>query len=428
MKYPKVLVVSNNPLSETRNNGKTMASFFEGFPEKRLAQLYFSNDVPDSDICRRYFQLSDRDIFRSLIRLTPQCGRVATTTSHDETKSVRTFGHSRLSRALKSNSGRLAREVVWAISPCPNVKLIEWLDETSPDVIFFTAGDSAFAYDIVNMIKRRYGADLVTFITDDYVLPRRRVSVAWWVRRSLVLRKMRRAIAESRSLITISEKMRSEYARLFGRDSFVAFNIPSHQSSGKEASSDKEYIELVYAGGLHFSRWKTLRRLAKVIEHYNANRTHGKPAYLKIYTNEVPEAKMRSRIEVSGAAGYRGSLTKEQLEAVLPDADILVHAESFDRSCIESTRLSVSTKISEYLALGRPILAVGPAEVASMEFLEDAACCVTSVGKIEPMVHQLLEGETHREWYASKAEEKWRTVRAQYSDAEALQKRLFGME
>lgn len=35
------------------------------------------------------------------------------------------------------------------------------------------------------------------------------------------------------------------------------------------------------------------------------------------------------------------------------------------------TRLSVSTKIPEYLIAGRPVLAFGPAEVASMRILSD---------------------------------------------------------
>lgn len=427
LKYPKILIVSNNPLSETNNNGKTIASFFKGFPSDRLSQLYFSEDVPDVSVCSRYFQLSDSHILKSLLHTNSKCGCRVTPASNNGAKNRKSTLLPSFQRVLKGDLGRLMREAAWAMSRCRNEALFDWVDRAPPDVIFFMAGDSCFAYDIVGTLKRRYGAALVTFITDDYALPRRSFSIFWWIRRALVLERMRESIVESRSLVTISEKMRLEYAQLFGRDSTVAFNIPDQQVTLKGPTSEKAYIELVYAGGLHFSRWKTLQKLADAIKHFNATRKHGKLAHLKIYTNEKPDRRVRSKIELPGAASYEGSLTKEQLEIVLSKADVLVHAESFDRRCIESTRLSVSTKISEYLALKRPILAIGPMEVASMEFLKDTACCATSEKMIDPALRDLLGNEAQRECWARKAGEKWRAVSMQYGDALVLQKRLFGV-
>lgn len=428
MKYPNVLVVSNNPFSETKGNGKTMASFFCGFPHNKLSQLYFSQELPTSDVCRRYFQLPDSDILRSLSLHRTECGRALFAGAHLDRSGAKVSTYSTFSRILKTNTGRLGRELAWRLSPCTKGKLINWLDESPPDVIFFTAGDAGFAYDIVDMIKHRYGSELVTFITDDYVLPRRCFSPAWWIRRRLVLRKMKAAITKSQSLITISEKMRSEYKRLFGRDSYVAFNIPEWQPDRRTSARPKEYIELVYAGGLHFKRWKTLQRIAWALKNYNANRENGKAAFLKIYTNDVPSSKMRSRIEVADAAGYMGSLSKDELDEVTREADVLVHVESFDRNSVESTRLSVSTKIPEYLAMGRPVLAVGPPDVASMEFLEDAACCVTSVKSLDASVRGLLADETQRERLAAKALAKWQALGERYMDRSNFQECLFGIK
>ena len=52
-------------------------------------------------------------------------------------------------------------------------------------------------------------------------------------------------------------------------------------------------------------------------------------------------------------------------------ADILLHVESNDLQYRSLTRLSVSTKIPEYLISGRLLLAFGPAEVASIKLLSD---------------------------------------------------------
>jgi hypothetical protein len=137
---------------------------------------------------------------------------------------------------------------------------------------------------------------------------------------------------------------------------------------------------------------------------------------------------MRWRIEVAGAAGYMGSLSKDELNEVIREADVLVHVESFDRNSIESTRLSVSTKIPEYLAMGRPVLAVGPPDVASMEFLRDAACCVTSIGSIDAAVQGLLSDETQREMWAAKALAKWQALGERYMDRSNFKECLFGIK
>ncbi len=36
-KYPRVLIITVNPLSTVSNNGKTYASFFKDYPKEKLA-------------------------------------------------------------------------------------------------------------------------------------------------------------------------------------------------------------------------------------------------------------------------------------------------------------------------------------------------------------------------------------------------------
>ncbi|GAB3957775.1 hypothetical protein GCM10027614_73890 [Micromonospora vulcania] len=66
------------------------------------------------------------------------------------------------------------------------------------------------------------------------------------------------------------------------------------------------------------------------------------------------------------------SLASDEVPAALRSADVLVHIESFDQEIRRYTRYSVSTKIPQYLASGRPIFGYGPAEVASMNHIQEA--------------------------------------------------------
>lgn len=66
-KYPRILIVSVNPLSTTSNNGKTIASFFESYPKEKLAQLYFHREIPTSNVCQNYYKISDEDMINNFL-------------------------------------------------------------------------------------------------------------------------------------------------------------------------------------------------------------------------------------------------------------------------------------------------------------------------------------------------------------------------
>jgi hypothetical protein len=69
-----------------------------------------------------------------------------------------------------------------------------------------------------------------------------------------------------------------------------------------------------------------------------------------------------------------GTVPSQDVSAVQADADALVHVEAFDRSSRLSTRYSISTKIPEYMVAGRPILAYGPGEAASLKYVAESQC------------------------------------------------------
>jgi hypothetical protein len=71
-----------------------------------------------------------------------------------------------------------------------------------------------------------------------------------------------------------------------------------------------------------------------------------------------------------------GSLQPNDVFAKLLESDILLHVESFTDVQRQYTRLSLSTKIPQYLAAGRPILMYGPAEIAVTKYVAASAAGV----------------------------------------------------
>lgn len=383
--YPRILVISNNSFSDTTNNGKTLASFFDIFPEENIAQLYFSSEIPGKTKYSNFYRISDKDVFKNFFLRTDQCG------TRIEQRSII------IDRKIKKNNielnkyqiFRILREFVWKKERWKTADLDNWLNEFSPEVVFLCAGDSGFAYDITNYIYAKFRTKLIVYITDDYILPRKTLSFFWWIRRNYIIKRMNNMVQKSDLFLTISEKMQSIYYDLFKKKSMLAINM-SDSMKDYDIYPENSCINLVYAGGLHFKRYITLNLLAKSIERYNSNSNTIKKVYLKIYAKKKPSKSILQYLNVKDASEYCGNLNSEQLRIVLNSCDIPVHVESFDRKSIESTRLSISTKIPEYLSLGKPILAIGPKNIASMEYLNDCAFCINDKNTLDTKLNRLF--------------------------------------
>lgn len=377
-----ILIVSNNALSETHNNGKTLSSLVREYPLENLSQLYFSDETPSFNVCKRFFKISDIDILKRLN------GRAIEKPSSLQANVV-TQNKQFYSKIRNIQTARLLREVAWRYLSFNKAKLFKWLDQQQPDVIIFCAGDSLFAYDIVNTIANKYKCKLIVYITDDYILPRLNLSPCWWIRRNSIFDNMQYVINRCDLLLTVSNTMQAKYKEVFSKDSLVFFNRPESLKT-HESFKKSEKIELIYAGGFHFKRWKVLNKIALAIQDYN--KRHEKQAFLKIYSNSVPNKKILKKLNICHSSKFFGSLNSDQLKTELNRADILVHVEAFDFNSRMSTMLSLSTKIPEYLSINNTILAVGPEEVASIKHLEQypQAFIVNKPRRISKDVQKIL--------------------------------------
>lgn len=397
----RILIISNNVISRTKNNGKTIASIFEEYPKENIRQLYFSSELPEDIKLNGYYQISDSDVLKSLIQSSTSVGRVQST-------SIMNMVYSSKEKERKipiNNFTRLIRELIWKFNYKKSESLIEWLDDFQPQKIFFVGGDSIFAYEITSLIKNKYNSKLLTYITDDYILPRKTVSFFWWIRRNLLLRKMNFLIKDSVALMTISEKMKNEYKRIFKKESLLLMNKSESLRDESIQKKGNNNIKLVYAGGLHYNRYQVLSEIGKAIA--SINKKENTNIKLSIYTNEQPSDKIIAKINIENGSEYCGNLNREELKIKLNECTIPVHVESFDKKSIESTRLSISTKISEYISLGKPILAVGPKNVASMDYLEGIALCINDESLIESELLRLFFDSNFQNELSEKAREQF---------------------
>lgn len=386
----KILIISNNVLSSQNNNGKTLLSFFKDHPKSHLAQLYFSSEELDGDYVSTSYRISDEDVLKSVFSYKVKAGAELDYIKNSDEILKKEPSKIKTGNFKGSNVVRLLREAVWKISSIDHDRLFKWISDFNPDVIFFCAGDSLFAYDIYQTVCSYLpNVKKVVYITDDYILPRETLNLFWLLRRRLTYSKMKKAVVEANVFVTISEEMRIEYKKLFNKDSILAFNMSTDLKIDNFKKTARSDLLLVYAGGLHFKRWGTLAVLARALKRFNNE--NNRKVTLEIYSHQNIDNDILKEIEIQRVSKFCGSLDENGVRYVLNNADILVHAESFEKECIESTRLSVSTKIAEYISIGSNILAIGPSSLASMRFLASNAVCINDFDTVNFKVKELLD-------------------------------------
>lgn len=387
----RVLIISNNSLDTFKNNGKTLLSFFSTCDRKNIAQLYFYPNKPNVTQFDDFFRITDFDIFKYRFGKEVQCGNKIEPTSAQE-------GENRekkvMEKIIKGPFVKLIRELWWN-NVWKTKELLVWLDKIKPDAIFFMAGDSVYAYKICRYIQERYGAKLIVYITDDYVLPRKTFSLAWWIRRNYILKYMKDTVKRADLFLTISDAMQKEYKKIFNKDSIVASNMSEPLKNNY--IKKKETILFVYAGGLHYGREKILEEVARAIS--RINKVSERKCFLEIYSTQNVSERIRKKLSIESASMFMGGLYEDELREKLNEADILVHVESFNKKNICNTKLSLSTKIPEYLSLGKTILAVGPEEIASMAYLQDVAVCVNNLSELYEKIREFVFDNTSKKKY-----------------------------
>lgn len=409
---PTILIVAVNPLSATANNGKTIASMFRGYPQEALAQLYFHREVPTSEVCSNYFRIADDDIARAIRTLSPISGARVVAPSAEE----RAVPRGVADFLKKSQAVRLLRSLIWGVVNLDRGAAREWLDEVRPDLIFFCGGDSNHLYRKVHRLAERYNAPIVYYITDDYVLPVRTLNVFAAINRAWTRRAFKSMCRASALVLTIGDEMARVYEQKFGVRSVTAMNmvdVPDVASTSTAPTRDA--LVLSYLGGLHSNRWRVLHELGASLERLAP---HGLIGELRVYSGEPVDPAVEAALTRHPYSSFCGRLDAEGVKAVMLESDVLVHVESDDPKSKAVTRLSVSTKIPEYMASGKPLLALGPSDIGSIRYLVETESAFVAASlepdDIDATLSAVLIDDIRRHAYAQNA---WRVARARHHAA-----------
>lgn len=138
--YPRVLVISHNAFSLTSNNGKTFSSIFAGWQKEKIAQLYFHNEVPDFSVCNNFFYMTDENM---VFERKEKIGEKVFFNNKGRKEQTNSKIYNR-TRKKRLQIFLFVRNFIWTPRKWDNKNLHDWIDEFSPEVIFFVGGGCYF--------------------------------------------------------------------------------------------------------------------------------------------------------------------------------------------------------------------------------------------------------------------------------------------
>jgi hypothetical protein len=359
--YPRTLHVGFNPIGSSTNTGLTLASMFHSWPRDDLFELYMMSRQP---LQRRGQVLiaspwaapldaSARKVLGSRIPSPVPDGMNNSIRGRSEGLPLR-FRLRSIATTL-NEIGPVNARGRW-LAP---------VDVFRPEVIHSLLGGVRITK-LVAALADRFDVPVVPHFMDDWLdnlfadgqllgLPRREVE-----------RSVRRVLRRAPLALTIGQDMRQEFERRLALPCEVVGNSVDFGEFARLGRKSRlsEPRTMTYIGGLHLGRDRTLSVLASSL------RRLGSEVRLVVHAGQSDAGRVSDLVRQFPEVVQAGqTLVPDQVPKMLVDSDVLVFVESTRPEIFSFTRLSVSTKVPEYLAARRPILVLGPATQSSVRAL-----------------------------------------------------------
>jgi hypothetical protein len=178
-------------------------------------------------------------------------------------------------------------------------------------------------------------------------------------------------LREAKHVFVISPEMQQFYLERFGVNSTVLFGPADPIKTTAYSGHTTGAVKLGYFGAVTLWQQDAIAAVA--------NAVNGADAQLDIYSviEKLPHELERPGVQL------KARLSPEMVLPTMQHYDAILLPMSFSETKRHMSEFNIATKMSEYLASGVPILAVGPAYSAMIKYLKahEAAIVVDSVDK-----------------------------------------------
>ena len=367
MNQNKKILVFTVPSWNSKVGANSWSVLLDGYDSKNVANIYIRDEIPDSSVCSRYFNISENKIIKSVFKRKTKTGKEVFPTSESSTPDADLLAHNE--RYAKMGKKRrysmlLARELIWKAGKWKTKELNEFLDSFKPDIILHSMDGYIHLNRVIEYAIKRTGAKAVGYIWDDNFTYKQSKRIGYKVYRFFQRRSLKKLANKTQEFFAISPMTKAEADGYFGINCTL-LTKPINSTPTVNYGKIGEQIKILYTGNLYIGRNETLLKVVNAAKRLPKGRF-----FIDVYTNSKLEQEFMEKIDPEICCIHPPIPQKEVLEKQR-QADILLFLEDIDGPHSKAARLSFSTKITDYLSAGKCILAVGNTETAPMKYFTD---------------------------------------------------------
>lgn len=363
-KFPKVLIISDCDFHHgTDATAITIRNIFSGWNMENLSFLqlksFHSGDIVDHN--KFILDSKNLQLGRILTKLRKQSGNIT-----DAPPALIVGTNTTQSEKLKQNIRLSISSLADMLNYQIDNTLTEFIETQKPDVIYLLPYGRRIIKLALN-IKQKFGIPILPHFMDDWPSTIYKDSTLSLIQRKLTIQTLYELFNNCEKSLVISDAMKNEFEKRYKKCSFFSLmnDVEEYSGSFIDENKPKEKLSLCYAGGLHLNRWASLLELCKIVRD---NKNIGEIA---VYTSPNDWKSTEHYFKDFEFVVYKGFINQSEVLKTLEAYDALIFIESFDDNIKKYTRFSISTKIPEYLSLGKNIIAVGPSDIASITYLKE---------------------------------------------------------
>lgn len=404
----KILLITDEEWNDIVFGNGVLTNWFTDFPAE-FAQIYISPGLPNNRVCKKYFQITDGQMVRSLFggvkagrefQMMTGTKQLEATKSNARRKGV--YGFMKMLSLWCRTPVLIIQDAIWVLGKYDTSSLKQFVDNFDPDVVFCPRFFTPRLKRLEKLVSTMTGVPFVAFTADNEVsLKCYSWSPLFWLRRLAILHSFKRHVGLYRHYFMFSEEQALEYHQQYSLPTSCLYKCGSFTEKFEPKPVNKP-IRMIYAGRLYCNRWKTLAAIGDALDLLNADE---EKIILDIFTTESLTRRQKKALSGLKYLHIHSAITPSQLAEEYKKADIALHVESFDKGFRLATRYSFSTKIIDLMASSCAILAICWEKHAGYQYLEknDAAFCVSNYEGIYPLLKRVAQQPELIQQYAKKA-------------------------
>jgi len=389
MKKIKILLITSMPWREDNNIGNSYSNLFGDIDEFEIAHIYCRDGMPYNSKVKKYYQITESRLFKNILKRSVAVGKSFEMDASDNAKDSEPQSKAMNKvRILRWELFFVMRDIIWFCGRWKDEKLYKFIEDFKPDLIFGTLTYMSNINRMMVDLHKRYNLPLVLYSWDDvYSWNHFSWNPLFIIRKLYNRHYIRKSVAESCLMYTITKEMQKEYGSYFNRECKLLYKGYDFKGEPTLKVATKPY-RLVFMGNIGAGRWKALVQLAKALETINAN---GTTAFLDIYTLSPTSSEMVKAMNIEGTARLNKAVPQNEVMKTQQSADILVHVEPLNKRDASFYRLSFSTKLVDYMYNARCILGIG-LKTSTLSYIEDnnAGVVVNDFSKTKAVLESLF--------------------------------------